>query len=185
MVAAALRAFEADVGFADCDAREAARKRNSLRKLLVAAAEIVRADDGWNRRLQMELAGKWRFDGADKDSILNVAAAARVKSEWTPKGIERLEELDASSVVDLCHEIKENEKDALLLVKGVEANKTLALAILRHCKSAWTNSRTRELVEWLIVGSPVVRGLFREESDVAVGYTISKLKKLLTEQQAD
>lgn len=182
MVAAALKALEADVGFADCDAREAARKRNSLRKLLVAAADIVRTDDRWNRRLQMELAGKWRFDGADKDSILNVAAAARVKSEWSPQGIERLEELDASSVVDLCHEIRENEKDALLLVKGVETNQHLALAILRHCKNAWSNSKTRELVEWLIVGSAVVRGMFREESDVAVGYTISKLKKLLTEQ---
>ena len=182
VVAAALRALEADVGFADCDAREAARKRNSLRKLLVGAADIVKADDRWSRCLQMELAGKWRFDGADKDSILNVAAAARVKSEWTPKGIERLEELDASAVVDLCQEIREDEKDAPLLVKGVETNQTLALAILRHCKNAWANSKTRELVEWLIVGSPVVRGLFRDESDVAVGYTISKLRKLLAEQ---
>ena len=101
VVGAALRAFEADAGFADCDAREAARKRNTLRKTLVAAADIVRADERWNRCLQMELAGKWRFDGANKDSILNVAAAARVKSEWTPKGIERLEELDASSLWEL------------------------------------------------------------------------------------
>ena len=181
MVAAALKAFEADAGFADCDAREAARKRNTLRKTLVAAADIVRADERWNRCLQMELADKWRFDGANKDSILNVAAAARVKSEWTPEGIERLEELDASSLVDVCHEIRASEKDASLLVKGVEANRALALAILRHSKNAWTNPKTRELVEWLIVRSTVVRGLFREESDVAVGYTISKLKKLLRE----
>ena len=112
---------------------------------------------------------------------LRCCSAARVKSEWTPKGIERLEELDASPLVDVCDEIRASEKDASLLVKGVEANKALALAILRHSKNAWTNPKTRELVEWLIVRSTVVRGLFREESDVAVGYTISKLKKLLRE----
>ena len=184
MVKAALRALEAEAGFADCDAREAARRRNTLRKTLVAAADIVRADDRWKRCLQMELADEWRFDGADKDSILNVASAAAVKSGWTPQGVERLEELDAASVVDLCLEIKESEKEASLLLKGVGNNKTLALAILRHCKNAWpTNLRTRELVEWLIVESPDVRALFREENDVAVGYTISKLKKLLIEQE--
>ena len=99
-----------------------------------------------------------------------------------PRGIACLEELDASAAVDLCHEIKEEERDASLLVKGVETDKAFAMAILRQCKSARTNSKTRDVVEWLIVKSSVVRGLFRETNDVAVSVTTSKLKKLFTEQ---
>ena len=98
-----------------------------------------------------------------------------------PRGIACLEEFDASTTVDLCHEIREEERDASLLVKGVETDKAFAMAILRQCKGAVTNPKTRDLVEWLIVKSSVVRGLFRETNDVAVSVTTSKLKRLFTE----
>jgi hypothetical protein len=187
----ASRCLEKDMGYVDCDVRISREQRNLLRKTVVGASKAVRNSPRWTKCLQLQVAdagGGGRehlWDFSLMESVMLLATAVRLPKALT--GGNWVLRVMALFVADAEHEAivkhclsASNGGDGALLLKGLDESKEFTVAVLRHCSSCADKEDARNLATWMVVNCRNARTVFKE-SDVALNYVRSKLKKILSE----